>query len=124
VFDPLDHADEAVAARAAMGDQAFEAAWTAGRAMTLDQAIAAVEEALVADPPSSRPPPDPLSPREAEVAALVAQGRSNREIAAALVIAESTADRHLANIFNKLGLHSRAELAAWHERQRARPAIA
>ena len=49
----------------------------------------------------------------AEVARLIGRGRTNREIAAALVIAEPTAERHVANIFNRLGVHSRAEVAAW-----------
>ena len=59
---------------------------------------------------------DPLTPREREVAALVARGLSNRAIAAELVITEATAERHIGNIFAKLGLASRAQLAVWaHE---------
>jgi class 3 adenylate cyclase len=50
----------------------------------------------------------PLSPREQEVAMLVALGFSNRQIAEELVIAEPTAERHVANILNKLGYHSRS----------------
>lgn len=57
--------------------------------------------------------PSPLSEREQEVAALIAQGCSNREIAKALIIAEATAVRHVANILNKLGLRSRAQVAVW-----------
>ena len=47
------------------------------------------------------------------MATLIARGGTNREIAAALVIAESTAVRHVANILDKLGLKSRAQVAAW-----------
>ncbi len=111
-------ADAGAAARARLGDEAFELAYREGQSLSVEEAMTLVDDTLdraLATPPSS-PAPNPLSAREAEVAALVARGRSNREIAADLVIAESTADRHLANIFNKLGLHSRAELAAWHER--------
>ena len=54
-----------------------------------------------------------LSRREREVADLVAHGRSNREIAEELSIAVATAERHVANIMNKLGYHSRAQVAAW-----------
>src|SRR5207249_11679421 len=54
-----------------------------------------------------------LSPREREVAALVASGLSNREIGKRLFIAERTAEGHLEQIRNKLGFHSRAEVAAW-----------
>jgi DNA-binding CsgD family transcriptional regulator len=55
----------------------------------------------------------PLTDRQREVAALIRQGMTNREIADALVIAERTADTHVENILNKLGLVSRAQIAAW-----------
>jgi DNA-binding NarL/FixJ family response regulator len=55
----------------------------------------------------------PLTEREREVAALIVRGCSNREIAEALVIAEGTAVRHVANILSKLALHSRAQVAVW-----------
>jgi class 3 adenylate cyclase/DNA-binding CsgD family transcriptional regulator len=55
----------------------------------------------------------PLSHREREVATLVALGLSNRQIAEELVIAEPTAERHVANILNKLGYHTRSQIAAW-----------
>jgi non-specific serine/threonine protein kinase len=54
-----------------------------------------------------------LTPRERQVVNLIAAGRTNREIANVLVITVSTAERHVANIFRKLGLRSRTELAAW-----------
>src|SRR2546430_1851399 len=60
-----------------------------------------------------------LSPREREVADLVAQGFSNREIAERLVISERTAEGHVEQIRNKLGFHSRAQVAAWVAAQRA-----
>jgi DNA-binding NarL/FixJ family response regulator len=47
------------------------------------------------------------------VAALVARGLTNRQIAARLVITERTAGTHLERIMNKLGAHSRAEVAVW-----------
>jgi DNA-binding NarL/FixJ family response regulator len=47
------------------------------------------------------------------VAALVAQGLTNREIAAALVISEGTAEVHVKHILSKLGLKSRSQVAAW-----------
>ncbi|HLZ23703.1 MAG TPA: response regulator [Ktedonobacterales bacterium] len=59
------------------------------------------------------PGTSPLSEREHEVVALLAQGCSNREVANALTIAEATAVRHVANILNKLGLKSRAQVAIW-----------
>ena len=54
-----------------------------------------------------------LTPREREVAALVAEGLSNRQIAVRLVVSERTADVHVSNILRKLDLTSRAQLAAW-----------
>jgi DNA-binding NarL/FixJ family response regulator len=54
-----------------------------------------------------------LSAREREVAALVAQGRTNREIAEALVVSERTAEAHVSNILGKLGFTTRAQIAAW-----------
>jgi DNA-binding CsgD family transcriptional regulator len=54
-----------------------------------------------------------LTAREREVAALVAQGKSNRAIADELVISERTTESHVTNILGKLGFSSRAQIAAW-----------
>jgi DNA-binding CsgD family transcriptional regulator len=54
---------------------------------------------------------DGLSPAELRVASLVAEGRTNREIAAALFLAERTVASHLTHIYLKLGVRSRTELA-------------
>jgi DNA-binding CsgD family transcriptional regulator len=64
----------------------------------------------------SRPVDDdsgPLSPREAEVARLIATGATNREIAATLYIAPKTVAAHVEHILTKLGAARRAEIAAW-----------
>jgi len=61
-----------------------------------------------------------LSDREWEVAMLVAQGLSNRQIAAQLIVSERTIDTHVSHILRKLSLVSRAQIAAWavqHRRQ-------
>lgn len=111
--------------RAGLSNEAFCAAFDEGRAMTLDQAV---EYALTGTagtapggnagggPPGARP--SPLTSREREVAALVAGGLTNREIAAALVVTERTAETHVQNILNKLGFSSRAQVAAWAVEQR------
>ena len=57
--------------------------------------------------------PHGLTPRELEVLRLVAAGRSNREIAAALVISEHTVARHVQNILAKLGVPSRTAASAF-----------
>jgi NarL family two-component system response regulator LiaR len=64
--------------------------------------------------PSQRPPtPEPLSERELEVLRLLAQGKSNREIADQLVIAELTVRTHVSNILGKLHLASRTQAALY-----------
>jgi DNA-binding CsgD family transcriptional regulator/class 3 adenylate cyclase len=55
----------------------------------------------------------PLSRREREIALLIVRGSSNRQIADELSISPATVERHVSNIFNKLGYHSRAQIAAW-----------
>lgn len=101
----------------------------AGRAMTVEQAVAyalqEVRQATACPTAGREGRAGPLSPqsvkqhfggltaREREVATLVAAGHSNRAIAAALVITERTAERHVANILAKLGFTSRAQIAAW-----------
>ena len=55
---------------------------------------------------------DDLTPREREVALLIARGFSNRQIAAELVITQGTAANHVAHIINKLGVANRARVAA------------
>jgi predicted ATPase/DNA-binding CsgD family transcriptional regulator len=112
--------------RRRLGRRAFAAALASGRAMTMEQAVADALGAGEASEPPPRAiasgvtqgdhlegPGGALTEREREVAALVAGGRSNKEIAAALVITLGTAANHVQHILNKLGLHSRAQIAAW-----------
>ncbi|HET9493381.1 MAG TPA: alpha/beta fold hydrolase [Chloroflexia bacterium] len=70
-------------------------------------------EAEDAGPRVSAEEPVVLTRREREVAALVAQGRSNREIADTLVLSERTVESHVSNILSKLGFRSRAQVSAW-----------
>jgi non-specific serine/threonine protein kinase len=96
--------------------EAQAAAWRQGEAMSLEQAVAfALLERgrAAASLQGLAGLPAPLSPRECEVAALVARGRSNRQIAAELSIAERTAENHVEHILTKLGFRSRAQVAAW-----------
>ncbi len=98
----------------------LDAARARGRGMTLEQAV---EYARAFEPPpqtapgarTARPGPPgfPLTRRELEIAALIAGGLTNRQIAKALVIAEGTAANHVQHILNKLGFDSRAQIAAW-----------
>jgi predicted ATPase/DNA-binding CsgD family transcriptional regulator len=83
-----------------------------GARMTLDELMA---EAL------AEPGDDPLSPREREVAELVAQGLSNVEIASTLVISKRTVESHVDHIKRKLGYRTRNEVMAWAMRERSIP---
>ena len=66
-----------------------------------------------AAPAGSAAVPSTLTPREREIAALIARGLSNRAIAEELVISQATVARHVANMLTKLGFSSRARIAAW-----------
>ena len=55
----------------------------------------------------------PLGKRETDVARLVADGLTNKEIGARLFISERTVESHVRGILNKLGFHSRAQIAGW-----------
>jgi non-specific serine/threonine protein kinase len=105
------------AASATLGARAADAAWAAGQSLPLQDATAEALSVLEAPEQGQLEPPEvragPLTPREREVAVLVARGLSNRAIARELVITEATAERHTGNIFAKLGLDSRAQLAVW-----------
>ena len=54
----------------------------------------------------------PLTEREQEVAGLVAEGATNREIAKMLFLSPKTVERHVSNVFKKVGVRNRAELAS------------
>jgi DNA-binding CsgD family transcriptional regulator len=61
----------------------------------------------------------PLTDRELEVAALVAEGLTNKEVATRLRLSVRTAENHVLNVMNKLGLDNRAQVAAWFTRTAA-----
>jgi predicted ATPase/DNA-binding CsgD family transcriptional regulator len=105
-------------ARKVLHRPVFAAAWDAGQTLTLgavlEESLLSMEAAVVqaggTDAPRTRGRRD-LSPRELEVVALVADGRSDGEIAAELFISKKTASAHVAHIKNKLGAESRVEIA-------------
>jgi DNA-binding CsgD family transcriptional regulator len=97
-----------------LGEDAFVRALRAGGEAGLDHAMAST----LGEPggPATHAKPDPdhlLTRRELEIAELVSQGLSNKEIAATLVIAKRTAECHVENILIKLGFRSRTQVAAW-----------
>jgi DNA-binding CsgD family transcriptional regulator len=110
-----------------LGEPVIARLWAQGLAMDSDAAVAlalsapheadggrdTVTLAAVGAYEVAAAPPGTLTPRERQVAVLVASGHSNKAIADELVISPATAARHVANILAKLGFSSRAQIAAW-----------
>jgi predicted ATPase/DNA-binding CsgD family transcriptional regulator len=99
-------------ARGRLGARRADGAWSDGETMGSARAL---EYALGEDRSAAKPDLEagPLSRREREVAAMVADGMTNRQIAEKLFIAERTAEGHVERIRNKLGVRSRTEVATW-----------
>lgn len=102
-------------ARGMLGAAAFEAEFGKGKQTSLDQAIsAALEESKApAGHATGEANGAVLTPREIEVAGLIAEGLSNKAVAAKLVIAQRTVEAHVEHILDKLGFSSRTQVAAW-----------
>lgn len=80
----------------------------------LDPAVTRpILDALLGGSADETQPESPLSPRETEVLGLIAEGRTNKEIARVLTISEHTARNHVVHILDKLGLSRRSEAAAY-----------
>jgi len=100
----------------ALGASKFETEVNAGKRLSRDEAIRAAlgEPARVAAAATANGEARALlGKREADVARLVAEGLSNKQIGARLFISERTVDSHVRSILNKLGANSRAQIAAW-----------
>lgn len=117
LFDYLSghHEECEAAARQQLGAKNYEAALREGVGLGLDEALAcAMEEsgrrARQAQEAGRR---SPLSRREMEIARLVAQGMTNKEIAKVAVISQRTAEGHVDHILTKLGFNSRTQVAGW-----------
>ncbi|OIV36603.1 hypothetical protein BIV57_15690 [Mangrovactinospora gilvigrisea] len=108
------------AARGGLGDDPFERLYREGgrldRARAIELALADAERPAGPSVPAQRRPEGALTRREREVAALVARGMTNREIAERLVISKRTADAHVEHILGKLGFSSRTEITGYWTR--------
>jgi DNA-binding NarL/FixJ family response regulator len=109
-------------ARGVLDDSRSTAAWAAGRALSPEQALAEALRAgqgigrAAGGQGNARPQADALTPRERQVAALLAHGLTNRQIAEQLVVSERTAAHHVEHVLAKLGAPTRAAAAAYAER--------
>jgi DNA-binding NarL/FixJ family response regulator len=102
------------AAVAALGRSRFEAAYAAGNRMGREAALRlALGESDAIDAPEVDLGTGPLGKREVEVARLIAEGLTNKQIGTRLFISERTVATHVRNILNKLGFDSRAQVASW-----------
>jgi len=99
---------------AALGASKFEAEFKTGKRLSREAALRlALGESNHVESATQRIEVGPLAKREVEVARLVAEGLSNKQIGARLFISDPTVASHIRNIMNKLGVNSRAQIASW-----------
>ncbi|GAA4562272.1 ATP-binding protein [Planotetraspora kaengkrachanensis] len=118
----VEQHEECVAALTGqLGAKRLARAMQQGGRLTLEEAVAEAlgGERAGEEPETAASAASPLTARELEIAELIAQGLSNKEIAAALVVAQRTAEGHVEHILAKLGYTSRAQIAAWMTAQKA-----
>ncbi len=115
-----DHDRCLAATREALGDAAFGRAFAEGSGLRFDDAVALAVGRRTPAPATTDAHGEEvrLTRRESEIAELVAEGLTNREIAERLVLARRTAEGHVAHILGKLSFTSREQLAAWVAAQR------
>jgi DNA-binding CsgD family transcriptional regulator/tetratricopeptide (TPR) repeat protein/nucleoside-triphosphatase THEP1 len=102
--------DRARPTDAAEARRMLEAARPMAQRLGMPEFVARIDELAENSPADT----GPLSPRELEVAALVADGHTNKEIADSLFVSERTAQNHVQHILTKLGLSNRTQIAAWY----------
>ncbi|GAA5125821.1 ATP-binding protein [Haloechinothrix salitolerans] len=114
------HEQQQEQAREALGGRRFDADFRDGTLMSTDDSIAFAldERELTRETTAASRHDTTLTRREREVANLIADGLSNKEIATKLVIARRTAEAHVEHILGKLGFSSRSQVAAWVAEQR------
>ncbi len=111
----LEFEDYLDQARSAMSESRFLAEQEAGRDLTLEQAVTEAQALAqeIAAAGRARRQVGELTPREREVAALVAQARSNDQIATELVVSKRTVESHISHIYAKLNFSQRTEIVRW-----------
>jgi non-specific serine/threonine protein kinase len=111
-----ERVDEAARARNETAGRALDAGTAVAEALDRIEALAALSSA---DAAASDVDPSDLTARQLEVAKLVAQGFTNKQIAQRLGISRFTAETHVRNILERLGAASRSEIATWVARAAA-----
>src|SRR5271157_791987 len=100
--------------RTALGKEAFSNLWIEGEAMPLEEVIDEVLAQSTQEPiRSEKEKFGGLTGRERQVARLISQGKSNREIAKAMTVGAKTVETYVTRILNKLGFNSRVQIATW-----------
>jgi non-specific serine/threonine protein kinase len=99
----------------ALTEREFQMEKAIGRGFSIEQASEYARNLPLNPAAKTRSDPavDSLTLREREVAAMIAQGKSNGEIAGELVISKRTVEKHIANILSKLGFTTRAQIMRW-----------
>ncbi len=105
---PAGRTERLLSAAAGLGESAVSGHWAAGSMLSSDAAVA-----LALDSPDVTDAVTELTAREAEIAAAITRGLSNKAIGDELGIAQATVARHIANIMLKLGCSSRVQVASW-----------
>jgi non-specific serine/threonine protein kinase len=124
--DQMEYEQNVASVKAWIGESRFETAWRQGFDLGANDLDQVIELAFADESPQPEPDQPPLTllratkrefggltRREREVAALIAQGKSNPAIAKALYIGLRTVEAHVTHILNKLGFSSRTQIAGW-----------
>jgi non-specific serine/threonine protein kinase len=100
--------------RKTLGSEVFSRLWFEAENMPLEEVIAMARTGLAEEPTGHENEKlGGLTAREREVVVLISQGRSNREIAAAMTVGQKTVETYVTRILNKLGFDSRVQIATW-----------
>jgi ATP/maltotriose-dependent transcriptional regulator MalT len=115
-ISPLTSPELVELARRELGDASSAELWAAGRAMTVDEIVAIALSTPAADGQSGETATGDasgLTEREQQVLHLLVEGKSNKEIGETLVLSVRTVERHIANLYSKIGAHGRVEATGY-----------
>jgi non-specific serine/threonine protein kinase len=105
--------DDLAAIQAGLTDAQFQSAWSSGQVLPDAAAIAYALETSAAPNVTQPAAVAGLTPRELEVLRLIAAGQSNKQIAAELYLSIRTVERHITNLYTKIGARGKADATAW-----------